>query len=210
MYFLNNLPLEKDGSLHLNPLHPRILCAMFVWNWSSGSGEEDVESLRQIRRRQRTTDKLQSEKLTWAFGSGGLKSFVWFFLEGEGVFIVPLENYSHIWRRHHCRWRAANFDLCSALMAIEQWGFFSVPHLLWHGASIYDGHLRGPVTHPYCRAFGSGAVTICFYDLWLRHCRGRAKKYLSFLAICIVGECRGKMQEGDAFFLILVLLFDKN
>ena len=40
----------------------------------------------------------------------------------------------------------ANFDLCSVLMAIEPWGFFSVPHLLWHGASVYDGHLRGPVT----------------------------------------------------------------
>ena len=36
-----------------------------------------------------------------------------------------------------CPWRAANFDLCSALMAIEQWGFFCVPHLLWHGASVY-------------------------------------------------------------------------
>ena len=62
-----------------------------------------------------------------------------------GVF-VPLENFSVIWRRHHCRWRAANFDLCSAHMAIEQWGFFRVPHLLWHGASVYNGHLRGPVT----------------------------------------------------------------
>ena len=49
-------------------------------------------------------------------------------------------------RRHHYLWRAANFDLWSALMAIEQWGFFSVPHLLWHGVSIYNGHLRGPVT----------------------------------------------------------------
>ena len=28
----------------------------------------------------------------------------------------------------------------------EQWGFFSVPHLLWHGASVFNGHLRGPVT----------------------------------------------------------------
>ena len=28
-------------------------------------------------------------------------------------------------------WKAANFDLCSALMAIEQWGFFSLLHLLW-------------------------------------------------------------------------------
>ena len=51
---------------------------------------------------------------------------------------------SLIWRRHHCRWRAANFDLCSALMVFEQWGFFGVPHLLWHEASVYNGHLRGP------------------------------------------------------------------
>ena len=40
----------------------------------------------------------------------------------------------------------ANFYLCSALMAIEQWGFFSVPHLLWHGASVYNYHLQVPVT----------------------------------------------------------------
>ena len=36
--------------------------------------------------------------------------------------------------------------LCSELMAIEQWGFFRVPHLLWHGSSVYNGHLRWPVT----------------------------------------------------------------
>ena len=64
--------------------------------------------------------------------------FVWSFSSNQ--------NFSLIWRRHHCRWRAANIDLCSALMAIEQWGFFSVPHLLWHGASVYNGHLRRPVT----------------------------------------------------------------
>ena len=51
---------------------------------------------------------------------------------------------SNSMRRHH--WRVANFDLCSALMAIEQWVFFGVPHLLWHGASVYNGYLRGPVT----------------------------------------------------------------
>ena len=32
-----------------------------------------------------------------------------------------------------------------ALMAIEQSGFFSVPHLLWHEASVFNCHLRGPV-----------------------------------------------------------------
>ena len=29
---------------------------------------------------------------------------------------------------------------------IGQWGFFSVQHLLWHGAFVYNGHLQGPVT----------------------------------------------------------------
>ena len=67
-----------------------------------------------------------------------LFSFVWF--------IVPLENFSLIWRHHHCQRRTANFDLCSTLMANEQWWFFSVPHLLWRGASVYNGHLLGPVT----------------------------------------------------------------
>ena len=61
-------------------------------------------------------------------------------------FYVRLENFSLIWRRHHYWRRAAKFDLCSTLMAIEQWGFFSGSHLLWHGASVYNGHLRGPVT----------------------------------------------------------------
>ena len=34
----------------------------------------------------------------------------------------PFGEFLLIWRRHHYRWRAANFDLCSALMAIKQWG----------------------------------------------------------------------------------------
>ena len=45
--------------------------------------------------------------------------------------------------------------------------FLSVPHLLWHGTSIYNYHLWGPVT---LTAFGSGAVTTCFCNLgmpWL-------------------------------------------
>ena len=42
--------------------------------------------------------------------------------------------------------RDANFDLFSALMTVEQWGFYIVLHILWHGSSVYNGHLRGPVT----------------------------------------------------------------
>ena len=60
-------------------------------------------------------------------------------------FSVPHENVSLIWRRHHYQWRAANFDLYSALMAIEQWRFFSVPYLLWPMASNHNGHLWGSV-----------------------------------------------------------------
>ena len=58
----------------------------------------------------------------------------------------PTQNFSLIWRRNYDWWRAANFDLCSALMAIEQWGFFNVRNLLRHGHTVYNGHLRGPVT----------------------------------------------------------------
>ena len=45
-----------------------------------------------------------------------------------GVNRPTLENFSLMSRRHHYRRRAANFDLCSAFKAIEQWGFFNVPH----------------------------------------------------------------------------------
>ena len=84
------------------------------------------------------------------------------------VFFVPLENLSLIWRRHHYRWRGANFELCLALMAIEQWGFFNVPHPLWHGASLYNGHLRGPVKHTYCRALAEQLSLPVFTQV----CRG--------------------------------------
>ena len=80
-------------------------------------------------------------------------------------FFVPLENFSLIWRRHHDWWRAANFNLCSALMVIEQSGFVSMPHLMWHGASVYMVISVHPWhSHLYCREFGSGAATTCFYD----------------------------------------------
>ena len=43
---------------------------------------------------------------------------------------VALLKFSRIWRRQHYRLMVANFDLWSALMAIEQWGFVSVSQLL--------------------------------------------------------------------------------
>ena len=47
MYFRNFViisPWKRAGPFiwtNLNPLHPRMLCAKFGWNWLSGSGEED-------------------------------------------------------------------------------------------------------------------------------------------------------------------------
>ena len=49
-------------------------------------------------------------------------------------FFVPLENFSLIWKRHHCRWRAANFTY-----ARHSWPLMFM-------MAVYDGHLRGPVT----------------------------------------------------------------
>ena len=74
-----------------------------------------------------------------------ISSMIYFFICFTGAH-VPLANFSLIWRRHHYRRRAPNFNLYSAIMAIEQWKFISIPHLLWHGASVYNAHLRGPVT----------------------------------------------------------------
>ena len=48
------------------------------------------------------------------------------------LIFVQLENFTLIWRHHHYRWRAANYDLCSALMAVEQWGFFGVLFKSWN------------------------------------------------------------------------------
>lgn len=46
---------------------------------------------------------------------------------------VPLQIVSLIWRPQHCRCRAANFNICTTLMVVDQWGFFRVPQLLWLG-----------------------------------------------------------------------------
>ena len=66
------------------------------------------------------------------------------------VTIVPMD-YLFVWsfsphqRNYHSFGdvTGANLALCSALMTIEQLGFYSVPHLLLHGTYVYNGHLRG-------------------------------------------------------------------
>ena len=106
-------------------------------------------------------------------------------------FFVPLENFSLIWRRHHYRWKAANFDLCSALMAIEQWGFFSVPHLLWHGASVYNGHFQGPLTLTPVSERSAVELSLPIFTTWvcrtpnlpLAACRANALTHCATAAV---------------------------
>ena len=64
--FYDYLHLERAMALHLiknlNPLHPRMLCAKFGWNWPSGSGVEvkNVKSLQTDNNRRMTCDQISS------------------------------------------------------------------------------------------------------------------------------------------------------
>ena len=56
-------------------------------------------------------------------------------------------------------------------MAIEQWGFFSAPHLLWHGASVFmvtfdDRHVHTP-THSIAERYGQMISEIIFWGFIL-------------------------------------------
>ena len=85
------------------------------------------------------------------------------------VFVCSLKVLSHtrhffihmICRRHHYEGRAVNVDLYSTLMIIEQRGFFSVAHLLWHPFIRSSSRMRD--TQTCYRAFSSGSVS--FNDL---------------------------------------------
>ena len=115
-----------------------------------------------------------------------------------GVF-VPLGNFSLICRLHHYRWRAAFLFvclfvwslsshckglqiliyICSEPMAIKQWGFFSVSHLLWHGASVNNSNMGGPVTpNPI------DCVSLAY--MYLQSLKGTSGKMVYFVALVSV------------------------
>ena len=87
--------------------------------------------------------------------------FVW------GFFVWGLSSHSRIfyfmWRRHHYRRKAAIFYICSAL-----WTQSSEGSLTCHGASVYNGYLRGPVTlTPIAERLAVELSLPLFYDLGL-------------------------------------------
>ena len=85
--------------------------------------------------------------------------FVW-------VSSSPSKFFTHI-GCHNFRWRAANFDqyICSAPTVIEQWGFFSLPHLLSYPFKMVI--TEDPWHSHLLPSLRSAAVTICFCDLGL-------------------------------------------
>ena len=161
-YFVMICPWKRAGPFiwtNLNPHHPRMLCAKFGWNWPSGSGDEDenVKSLRQRRQQWQwrlTTDKLWSENLTWAFGSGELKMQLTCSptsLNCMRAFIdinVPvLKMYSTyvIYLRHCWMWYTPAVE--KYLLYMTYW-YTYLTHLCyiwlthtWHTCVIYDLHI---------------------------------------------------------------------
>ena len=108
-----------------------------------------------------------------------------------GMYFVLLENFSHIWRRHHYRWKAANFDLCSALMAIEQWGFFTycdrgLPFIMVISEDPWHSHLLLIVC--------SGAVTPCFNDFGMSR--------LGFEKPTLRGERYNRLRHRGSYFAL--------
>ena len=68
-FFVIISPWKRTGPFiwtNLNPLHPRMLCAKFGWNWPSGSRVEDenVKSLQTDGRTDRQTDRRTDRRQT--------------------------------------------------------------------------------------------------------------------------------------------------
>ena len=86
--------------------------------------------------------------LRWVMWSRGLLfSFIWLSLFVSLGFIVPLENF-HSFGDVTIAGESVQILTCarhSWPLSSEGW-FFSMPHLLWHEASVHNGHLRGPET----------------------------------------------------------------
>ena len=69
--------------------------------------------------------------------------------EGSFCLFVCLEGgggSSHSTIFHHCRWTATKIPPMLGSYGHWAMSFFNVSHLLWHGPTVYNGHLRGPLT----------------------------------------------------------------
>ena len=61
-------------------------------------------------------------------------------------FFVPLQCFSLIWKTSLLPMNGFRFRTMLDTHGYWAWGFFNMPHLLWHGPILYNGYLQGPVT----------------------------------------------------------------
>ena len=90
------------------------------------------------------------------------------------LFFIRLKIFSLIWSRHYYQWTFVNFDLYSTLMVIEQWRFFSAPHLLSHGPPRRFFLCVGVQLLPlvYFRIYYDKVLTIKFVSILHFECGG--------------------------------------
>ena len=127
-YFVIISPWKRAGPFiwtNLNPLHPRMLWTKFGWNWPCGTGEEDenVKSLQTDGQTdgqtdRQTTDDRWSEKLTWAFSSGELKTIEKFTINKFANSCV-----NHLGFNIYCRVEYnTTYDTVKILVNMENYG----------------------------------------------------------------------------------------
>ena len=104
-YFVIISPWKGAGSFiwtNLNPLHPRMLCAKFGWNWPCGSGEEDflissmyflITTLHLEKGRALHFNKLESSSPKNALCQVWLKLAQWFKILKFFQYILVIFNY---------------------------------------------------------------------------------------------------------------------
>ena len=81
-------------------------------------------------------------------------------------------------------------------MAIEQRGLISVPHLMWHGTSVYNGHLRGPVTRTFLRLKFAVNGNLWVYELQI-YKNWSLFMYICFFVIGIVSNFCSSQSSAD-------------
>jgi hypothetical protein len=80
------------------------------------------------------------------------------------LFTVSRIFHLHVWRRHHCWWRATKFRPMLGAQGLWVGRDFIVPHLLWQGTSIFPVSSEGP---PHSVAFydmHEDAEVFCFEE----------------------------------------------
>ena len=147
MYFANSFlsPIEKRSGLPLEQAFSSgmLKCTLLLFESNSTSGITNIKEMLLsvlFYTPCYVTSGLWEAIYTENWGRGHM--FVLFVCLG---FFVPLENFSFIWRLHHCWWRTANFDLCS-----NSWPLSS------------EGSLT---CHTYCDT-GHPFIMVIFEDTW--------------------------------------------